>query len=448
MNIYKVQAFGATGDGRFNDGPSIQRAIDTCHANGGGQVLLPAGRTYLSGTIALKSHVELRIERGAILQASWNPQDYDHALLSTALSGGRPDTFPAFALITADRAENIAVTGGGVIDGAGRYYVEEDTGYIYRMQPNRPFTFYLVGCRNITINDVTVRDGALWTIRLTGCEDAVIHGVRIQNDLKLPNNDGIDLDRCRYVRISDCHIVCGDDCIALKACQESEGMGACENITVIGCTLISTSSALVVGCECRSPMRNVIFDSCVVQASHRGLAIHLSEECDVENILFSNMIVETRIFHEGWWGRGEPIYVVALPWTAEHTVGTVRRVRFTNVLARSESGVVVVGTESRNIEELLFENVCVELDRWSKWSGGRLDLRPNPGEPMPASPTNGFLFRNARDVTVRNCSVVWGKSRAEEFRHALLAENVEGLTLEGFRGTSALPDRYEAVLQS
>lgn len=224
-------------------------------------------------------------------------------------------------------------------------------------------------------------------------------------------------------------------------------MGACENITVTGCTLISTSSALMVGCECRAPMRNVIFDSCVVQASHRGLAIHLSEECDVENVLFSNMIVETRLFHEGWWGRGEPIYVVALPWTAEHTVGNVRRVRFVNVLARSENGVVVVGTDSRNIEELLFENVRVELDRWSKWEGGRLDLRPTPGEPMPASPTNGFLLRNARDVTVRSCSVVWGKSRAEEFRHALLAENVEGLTLEGFRGTSAQPDRYEAVLQ-
>jgi hypothetical protein len=447
MNIYKVQAFGATGDGRYNDGPSIQRAIDTCHANGGGQVLLPAGRTYLSGTIALKSHVELRIERGATLQASWNPADYDHALLSTALSGGQPDAFPAFAMITADRAENIAITGGGTIDGAGRYYVEEDLGYIYRMKQNRPFTFYLVGCRDITINDVTVRDGALWTIRLTGCEDAVIHSVRIQNDLKLPNNDGIDLDRCRYVRISDCHIVCGDDCITLKACQESEGMGACENITVTGCTLVSTSSALVVGCECRAPMRNVIFDSCVVQASHRGLAIHLSEECDVENVLFSNMIVETRLFYEGWWGRGEPIYVVALPWTAEHTVGNVRGVRFTNVLARSENGVVVVGTESRNIEELLFENVRVELDRWSRWPGGRLDLRPNPGEPMPESPTNGFLLKNARDVTVRNCCVVWGKNRAEDFRHALLAESVEGLTLEGFRGTSAQPDQYEAIVQ-
>lgn len=246
--------------------------------------------------------------------------------------------------ITAERAENIAFSGGGVIDGGGRFFVAEDAGYIYRMKLERPFTFFLLGCRNVTFHDLTIRDGALWTVRLSGCDDVLIHGVRIDNDLKLPNNDGIDLDRCRNVRISDCHIVSGDDCIVLKTCAETAAYGdGGENIVVRGCTLMSTSIALCVGCECAAPMRNIIFDACVIHSSHRGLAVRLSEGIDIENVRFSNMIVETRRFHNAWWGSGEPIRVSAVPWDCERGIGVVRNVRFIHILCRSENGVYVEG---------------------------------------------------------------------------------------------------------
>ena len=241
-------------------------------------------------------------------------------------------------LISGVKASNIAVTGGGVIDGGGRHFVETNLPYIYRMKGRRPFTFFLTGCRNLTFRDVVIRDGALWTVRLSGCEDVVIHGVQILNDLKLPNNDAIDLDRCRNVRISDCHIESGDDCICLKACEETAEYGPCENITVTNCVLESTSAALIIGCEARSVIGNVVFDSCIVRSSHRGLAVHLSEESDVENVIFSNMVVETRLFHDDWWGRAEPIYVTAIPWTDKHKIGHVRHVRFVNILCRSENG--------------------------------------------------------------------------------------------------------------
>ena len=139
------------------------------------------------------------------------------------------------------------------------------------MKPERPFTFFLLGCHNVTFRDITIRDGALWTVRLSGCDDVLIHGVRIDNDLKLPNNDGIDLDRCRNVHITDCHIVSGDDCIVLKTCAETAAYGdGCENIDVRGCTLMSTSIALCVGCECMAPMRNIIFDACVIRPAIAG----------------------------------------------------------------------------------------------------------------------------------------------------------------------------------
>lgn len=448
MTIYNILDYGAVGDGKVNDAAAIQSAIDACNAAGGGTVLVPAGKVFRTGTIALKSNVELHVERGAVILGSEDYSDYPYRIQVGALTGGTVDERgPGQGmLITADRAENIAITGAGVIDGNGRAYIEERGEYIYRMKQQRPFTIYLIGCHKVTFRDITLRDGALWTLRLSGCSDVTIHSIHIDNDLMLPNSDGIDLDRCKDVRVSDCNIVSGDDCICLKACEESEGYGTCENIVVTGCTLISTSSALIIGAEARAVMRNVIFNSCIIRSSHRGLAVHLSEGCDVENVLFSNMIVETRIFHEKWWGRGEPIYITAIPWTEKHQIGHVRHVRFTNVLARSENGVYIEGWEQDSIEDILLENVQVELDKWSKWPGGRADIRPCPGEGLPEQPTSGFFIKNARGVTLRNCKVSWGQNRPEYFRHALESINVENLTIENFQGESAHPDLYPAMI--
>jgi len=450
MPTYSILDYGATGDGKTNDTAAIQKAIDACTAAGGGRVLVPAGgKTYRSGTFALKSNVELYIERGAVIQASGDWADYKPLLNVGALAGGavRAEVPDSSALVTAQGAENVAIRGGGVIDGGGRLFIQQDLGYIYVMPRERPFTLFLIGCTNLTIQDIVLRDGALWTLRLSGCQDVLIHGIRIQNDLKLPNNDGIDLDRCRNVRISDCHIVSGDDCICLKTCEETAQYGPCENITVTGCTLVSTSSALILGAECRSPIRNVVFDSCVVQSSHRGLAIHLSEENDIENVLFSNMIVETRIFHERWWGRGEPIYITAIPWDEERKIGHVRHVRFSNVLCRSENGVFIQGWEPGLVEDILLENVRIQMEKWSKWPGGRQDLRPCPGEGLPEHPTAGVFIKNAQEVTLRNCQVTWGTNPPAYFRHALEAHGVAGLTLENFQGHAAHPEKHVAILR-
>jgi hypothetical protein len=315
------------------------------------------------------------------------------------------------------------------------------------MPQQRPFTIFLIGCKKVTFRDITLRDGALWTLRLSGCQDVLIHGIHIDNDLRLPNNDGIDLDRCQNVRISDCHIVSGDDCICLKACQETEGYGPCENITVTGCTLISTSSALILGAECREPIRNVIFDACVIRSSHRGLAVHLSEASDIENVLFSNMIVETRLFHDRWWGRGEPIYITAVPWTENHQIGHVRHVRFVNVLCRSENGAFIQGWRPGLIDDILLEDVRIELDKWSRWEGGQQDIRPSPGEGILVHPTTGFYFKNASNITVRNCQVAWAREGLPAYySHALESHQVENLVLENFKGTAAHPEHNQALM--
>jgi hypothetical protein len=272
-----------------------------------------------------------------------------------------------------------------------------------------------------------------------------IETIHIENDLKLPNNDGIDLDRCKDVRISDCNIVAGDDAICLKACRGSAAYGSCENVTVTGCTLMTTSSALILGAENRSCIRNVVFDACIIRSSNRGLAIHLSEAGDIENVLFANMIVETRIFHDSWWGRGEPIYITAIPWDEQRGIGHVHHIRFCNILARSENGVFIQGWEPGLVEDILLENVRVELDKWSKWEGGQADIRPCPGEGLPTHPTAGFFILNAAGVTLRNCQVAWGQNRPAYFRHALESHNAQDLQVENFKGKAAHEGQVDIV---
>jgi hypothetical protein len=446
MTIYSVLDFGAIGDGETNDAPAFQEAIDRCTDGGGGRVLVPAGRTYLCGQITLKSNVNLHIEPGATVMQSADRSHYPGNMR------GRRRYF-----IGGEAAHNISVTGGGVIDGNAPPFMAEEGPYIYVPGRGRRHLFFLVGCRNVVFRDVTISNAPMWTLRISGCDGVVISGISILNDPKVPHNDGIDIDCCKNVRISDCNIVTGDDSIVLKAMPDSAPeFGACENIVVTNCTLRSTSSALIIGCEAKAPIRNVIFEGCTVRASHRGLAIHLSQECDVENILFSNMIVETQMYYPKWWGRGEPIYVTAIPWTGDDTVGRARHVRFSNVLCRSESGVFIYGWEQDRIQDLVLENVRVEIDQWTEWPAGQHDIRPCPDTvegPTPMGPgvydypTAGFFLRNAGEVTVRNCEVVWGENRQEAWRHALEAHDIADLRLEGFRGDAAWPDRDAAILQ-
>lgn len=445
---FNVRDYGAVGDGATNDANAIQAAIEACTAHGGGSVLIPAGATYLSGSLVLKSHVDLHVERGATLQGSGSWADITERSTVSALSSGvvTDQTQESGQFLAAYGETDISISGGGVIDGGGRHYVLEDLGPIYRMPNNRPFALFFLNCREVSLTDVLFRDAALWTVRLTGCENVLIHAIRIQGDLRLPNADGIDLDHCRNVRISDCNISCPDDAISLKTCEEFPDAGPCENITVTNCVLETRSSALVVGVDARDPIRNVVFDNCVIKTSHRGLSVNMGQGSHYENILFSNIIVETQLFDEAWWGRGEAIYVSAMPWHDE--VGTIKNVRFVNILARGENGVYIEGSHPGLIDNIVLQDVRMEIDRWSDLPAGRYDRRPYSGpEPIYQHPTAAFFVANASNVTLRNCEAVWGPTIHPHYGAAVETSGVDGFVLDNFSGDSAFPGTIPAILQ-
>jgi hypothetical protein len=407
-------------------------------------VLVPAG-TYRCGHLKLASNINLHLDDGSRLVAVHDPAAFDE----------RPRSY---FWITADDAHNLAITGAGALDGQGTAFMAEELPHGFRGMRQRPRILGLFGCQGVRIENVTLYNSADWAIHPCGCEDLVISGITIRNNLKIPNCDGIDPDHCRNVRISNCHIEAGDDGIVIKTRREWNRYGPCENITVTGCTIVSTSCGLKIGTETAQDIRNVVFSDCVVYNTNRALGIAHRDEGTVENIVYANIVVQTRLFHDMWWGKAEPIYVTSLPRAADQSPGPLRNIRFTNILARGENGVYIHGCAESMPTHILLDNVRVEMNKTSKWPGGRYDARPCPPEVQPRGGrqlgdtwpewgcvserrTPGFLLDTAADVTLRNCEVAWGDNRVDEFGSALESYNVRDLRLIDFRGRAAWPER-------
>ena len=456
-SVFNVKDFGAVGDGKTDDAIAIQKAIDACNKNGGGRVLLPAGNTFLSGPFDLKSFVDLYVEAGSKLIA--NPDEKVYTKSAFRLNKGEGTIW-----IGGENIEQATIDGGGVIDGNGISFMGKELDDSYELKPfniidPRPHLLTIVGGKNIRIRNLTIRNSAYWTIHLAGCDDVAISDLTLLNNLKVRNSDGIDIDHSKNVRITNCYIESGDDCICLKNRREYEEFGRCENITVSNCTMTSRSCAIKIGSENMDTIRQVVFTNCIIKKSNRGVGIQHRDEGVVSDVIFSNMIIESQLFTDVWWGKAEPIYITAYRrapgnnkdanWRfakgqSVGTVGTVKNVFFTNIKCTSENGVYVSGESVDKISNVFFDNVDVQINKTTQHPGGVYDRRPSEVEGMVRGRTSGFYFDKANNITVRNCSVQWGNNRPDYFAYALEAGDVVDLKVFGFDGQSAFPKKLSS----
>lgn len=433
MKYYNVKDFGAVGNGINDDGSAIQKAIDCCFENGGGTVVLESGNVFFSSSIAMKKNVELHIQKGAVLKATDKIDNYIRPCNTindpkTALVGNPVTGKPSFAFIYGFEADGMVISGGGVIDGNCYAFVERKSEYYVtgNFYP-RPTVIYIEKSNNITVKDVTIKNAPFWTLHPAGCDDVLISQIRILNPLDVANSDGIDPDHCTNVRIANCHVECADDCICLKTSKGNIEYGRCENVIITGCTLISTSAAIKIGTEGIADFRNIIVDNCIISKSNRGLSIQVRDGGNVENVSFSNIMIETRRFCSDWWGTAEPITITAFRRDENTVCGHVKNVRYYNVTCKGENGVLIHGTKNNPIENVSFENVSVTLEKSSKWPCGMYDLRPCIDYGIEKDKNACFYLRNADGVSFVNTKAEI-TTPCEYYSCAVDSESVSNMT--------------------
>ena len=390
---FDVRKYGAKGDGATKNTAAIQKAIDACTRAGGGRVVLMDG-IYLTGPIQLKDGVDLHIDGTARLLASPDIKDYPEwpdpkHIISENLARGHRNA----CVIFADEAERIAITGRGVIDGNGTYHIRRTDKKqfngtwkyerIYKGVESLPRVVFFAGCKDVVLEDVTMTNQpAGWSYWIHDCDRVTIRGLQILANLEYPNNDGIHLNCCRDVTVSDCHIECGDDCILARAnsrsLHEDKPM---ERLTVTNCVLRSYSSCLRISWTNDGVVRNCTFSNLVMTGSYCGINITLPklshsdwgrEDSLIENIGFSNIVMD------GIYGY--PVKVDLFP-DEKTRIKAVRKVRFSNVHATGAHFPYFHGREGNPVQDFVFDNCSFVRDG-----------APGQDEPELFRYTEGFQF--------------------------------------------------------
>lgn len=366
--IYDVRNYGAVGDGKTLNTAAIQKAIDDCASKNGGTVLLEDG-TYMTGSIVLRSNVNLHIEQNAVLLGSPNCGDYpEKQNLKHVISENLPRTRNA-SMIFAEECENISITGMGKIDCNGTRFVRDKqgewTGWRFERidAPTPPRVVFFAGCRNIKIEDITMlNQPSGWSYWIHDCDYVVFDKCKILAEVRYPNNDGIHINSSRNVTVSNCDIVTGDDCIVVRANNRSLAENkVCEKVTVTNCNLTSYSGGIRIGWISDGVIKNCTFSNLVMTDTVIGISIVLPdfskvpdrgrEDTLIENLLFNNIVMD-KIY-----GRPIKIYIGQTDGTR---CEAIRNIYFSKVVASGLEFPYLCGRKDNKIRNIYFNDCRFE----------------------------------------------------------------------------------------
>ena len=303
-----VKDFGACGDGRTLDTEAVQAAIDHVAGKGGGVVSVPAG-TYLCGSLWLRSHIDLHLEEGAVIKGSPDIRDYCSAdcCPQNEAEIGFGDFISGGHLLLGVEVEDVTLSGPGRIDGNSDAFLLDSTGVRYpkkSLVPARPSQMvWFVDSRDITLRDVELADAPYWSCFILNCEKVTVDGCYVhtrRKDYHTFNGDGIDIDRCTDVNISNCRVDTSDDCITLRASSAYllEHPQDCARVSVRNCRLSSSCNAIRVGVG-EGHIHDAVIADIEITDSNTAFNIVGSYSkgirgTDIDNILFQNIKVEAK----------------------------------------------------------------------------------------------------------------------------------------------------------
>jgi polygalacturonase len=458
--VFNVKNFGAAGDGKTLDTDAINQAILAANALGGGTVRFPAG-TYLSASIHLKSNITLYLEPGSVIEAvSEIVTNYDPR--ESRNSTNYQDSGHSYwhdALIWGDKIDNISILGPSLIHGNGLHsglYGRE-----YRDPPSGSGdkAISMVNCHNVTLRDFSILHGGWFGILATGTDNLTIDNLKIDT-----NRDGMDIDCCHNVRISNCSVNSPwDDGICLKSSYALGFNRATENVTINNCfvtggliegTLLDgtfkrspadyagRTGRIKLGTESKGGFKNITVANCVFNDS-RGLAIESVDGGDIEDVTISNISMRDV--------DNSPIFIRLgnrLRGPDHPPVGVIRRVNISNVVvsgANHKYASIISGIPGHPIEDVRISNLHILQD-----GGGTAEqakLQPpekETGYPEPASfgtmPAYGFFIRHAKGMEFSDATV---RTAKEDLRPAFVLDDVAGANFQNVRcnsnDTNAVP---------
>lgn len=416
MPLFNILDFGAS------DGADCTHALQSAFnaaAAQSGTVFIPCG-TYHTGTIDMRG-ASLHLERGARLVGSpdinaYPPVGYDHNEMGTVRS-----------LLYCKGGSGFSITGEGTIDlNGGAFFdferrsipesrvpftkaqIDECTAH-YDARPNQPMFF--LDCKHITIKDVRIEDAPSWTMSFVNCDDVRVTDLTIENDMRIPNCDGMHFSCCRDVSVRGCHISAGDDCVAFTCI--TDWSIPCERATVSDCVFRSASKAISIG-YMHSIVRDIAVSNCVVVESNRPLVIMSSPGSGlVEHICLSNLRLDSRIYAGNWWGNGEPFCLMGtfhdyaryrdqVPDRAFPVA--IRDVLMSNISCSGENVIAIVG-EDGSVRDVTVRGLSYERKPSANLAlkGPTIDLAPGPqNAELPSVDGHWLYMRSTRNVRIES----------------------------------------------
>ncbi|MBN1867645.1 glycoside hydrolase family 28 protein [Candidatus Sumerlaeota bacterium] len=430
-HVFNVVDYGAVGDGQTENTEAIHRAIDACVQAGGGTVWVPAGR-YVTGSVFLKTNVTFHIDSGATILGSEEPEDYP--VVNARWEGIERKTYAP--LFGGDGQENIAIVGRGTIDGRGQAWWERVRART--LEHPRPRLVSPIRCKNVLIEGVTLTNSPSWTLTPVYCDNVTIHRVIIRNPWDSPNTDGINPDSCSNVRISNCHIDVGDDCITLKSGTNEDGRRVgrpCEKIAITNCTMVHGHGGVVIGSEMSAGVRDVVISNCVFVDTDRGIRIKsrrrrggFIEDVRVDNIVMRNVlcpIVMNAYYKCGSSPDDEFLHGKEPKPVEPDGTPIFRNFHLANMTARNVRAAAgfLYGLPELPIEGVTFSNIVISMS-------DDPDVEPDTPAMMYGIERTrgaGFFATNIKDVEFHNVHVT------TESGPALTIENAEDIEIDGFR---------------
>ncbi|GAB2699677.1 glycoside hydrolase family 28 protein [Paenibacillus thermoaerophilus] len=409
---FNILDYGAVADGTTLNTEAFRRAIEACAEAGGGTVEVPAG-VYLTGAIHLRSRITLHLHAGAKLLFSTNPDHYP--TVRTRWSGY--ECYGYSPLIYGIGLQQVAITGRGVIDGqgaawwesyreckAGRRQQTDREREFARLNASlmgiatnivewptqflRPPLLQLVDCENVLLEGVTLQNSPFWNTHLVYCRHVTAHGLTILNPSDTPNGDGMDIDSCSYVRVSDCHFDVGDDCLCLKSGIDEDGRRVglpTENVAIVNCTMKRGHGGVVLGSETAGGIRHVVISNCIFIDTDRGIRLKSNrarggtiEELKVSNVFMKGVLCPFAInsFYRHGVDPSNPSISSPEPQPVTECTPVFRNIYLSHITATEVKGAAafLYGLPEMPIEGVVLDHVTIETTRDPEEAGGEPDM--------------------------------------------------------------------------